>query len=131
VTSKHFVQYFKPNKMMSFTRRMSSAVLAKRAFSSVSPKVAIGQNILRLDAIFNAADEAALTKAAAAPLPSVDPNNLPVQLKSLSGWYALDSVSAGDKFVPNPNAWQNKNFWEYAADEAKRPETWPFIVGFM
>jgi hypothetical protein len=117
--------------MMSFTRRLSSAVLAKRAFSSVSPKVSIGQNFLRLEEIFNAADEAALTKVAAAPLPSVDPNNLPAQLKSLSGWYALDTVSTSDKFIPNPNAWYNKNFWDYAAGEAMRYETWPFIMGFL
>lgn len=116
---------------MSLTMRRMGGVMMKKSFSSVSPKIAIGQNILRLDAIYNAADEASLTKIAASPLPSVDPNNLPPQLQSLSGWYALDSVSASDKFIPDPTAWQNQGFWEFVGSEAKRDQTWPFIVGFL
>jgi hypothetical protein len=128
----HFQKQVHFCKMLSSSvRRFGSTLVAKKAFSSVSPKIAIGQHILRLDEIFHAADEAALTKIAASPLPSVDPNNLPAQLKDLASWYALDNVSASDKFIPDPDAWQNKKFWDFVVEDAQRNETWPFLAGFV
>lgn len=108
-----------------------SASLATRAFSTVSPKIAIGQGILRLEHLATIQDEAALEKFGSFKAADISVDNLPASLKELQTWYSLDKVSANDKYIPDPTAWQNMPFWEFVGHESKRAETWPFLVGFL
>ncbi len=114
-------------------RRLNNGPLARRAMSTSaeSAKVTIARNILRLKEIAEAKDEAALQKIGSSALPAVDTANLPKELASLSGYFSLGSVAGSDKFIPDPKAWQNMNFFEFAGEEVKRSETWPFFVGFV
>ncbi len=54
--------------------------------------------------------------------------NLPIELAELETHLAA-SVTPG-QFKPNPDAWQNKDFFTFVTIEATRTETWPFVVGF-
>jgi hypothetical protein len=96
-----------------------------------SPKVTIVKNILLLKKISAAKDDAALAQALAAELPTVDSNNLPDELKEFHPYLALSNVSKSEKFVPDPSAWQNMSFFDFALVEGQRAETWPFFVGLM
>lgn len=108
-----------------------SAVLTKaaqRSFSTESPKLTIARNLLMMQRIAEAKDEAALAKVT---LPTVDAANLPAELSSLAGYFQLSSVAGTGTYNKDPNAWQNMGFWDFAATEAQRDETWPFLVGFV
>jgi hypothetical protein len=118
--------------MSMLARSFRGVAVGKSFFSTAaSPKIAIAQNIMRLKTISEAADEAALAKAVAAPLPNIDVNNLPKELDDFGPMIALGALKSGDKFVPDPKAWQNMGWMDLAQHEYSRPEVWPFVVGFM
>lgn len=117
---------------MSFAvRSIRTAAFASKSFSTLAPKAVVGQNILRLKEIGAAADEAALTKISGSALPAFDGKNIPAELEQLRPYFELDNVAVSEPFIPDPTAWQNKSFWDFAAEEATRAETWPFLMGFM
>eukprot|EP00388_Colpodella_angusta_P030160 GDKK01018753.1.p1 GENE.GDKK01018753.1~~GDKK01018753.1.p1 ORF type:complete len:129 (+),score=31.97 GDKK01018753.1:2-388(+) len=85
-----------------------------------------------LHEISQATDEATLAKISARGLPNVDLANSPQELKELESYFSLSSVTAGgEKFKPDPTAWQNMGPLAYAGAELQRAETWPFFVGFV
>lgn len=110
-------------KNLKFACKFSSSAIE-------SPKITIAKNLLLLRNISEANDEESLQKVLSAPLPVIDVNNLPAELKDLEEYLALGS-SADDKYIPDPTAWQNKQGFQVAVDEAKREEVWPLIVGSM
>jgi len=113
--------------LRSLTRKTFSSGAVR--CMSTSPKMTIAQNVLVLENIVKAKTEAELD-AAVKNVAQIDENNLPTILEPLkNSYFALDKVTVAEPFVPNPNAWQNKPFWEFAREEAGRAETWPFLVG--
>ncbi len=120
---------------MSLMSRRLQMNVVRRGLSSAaveSPKITIARNVLRLKQLAEAKDEAALQAAATAALPAVDAANLPKELASLSGLFALGgSSTTAQKYIPDPQAWQNKGFFDFAGEEVARSETWPFFVGFV
>jgi hypothetical protein len=90
----------------------------------------MAQNIMRLKAISEATNEEALKAAMAAPAVAIDAANLPEALADYGPMLTLGAMKADDKFIPDPNAWQNMSFGDLAVHEIKRAETWPFVVGF-
>jgi len=118
---------------MALSRRVSTVVL-RRGLSTVaveSPRVTIARNILALENVLGAKDEAALKSVLTAAAPTVDIANAPQELAALKNYFAVQASAGADKFIPDPNAWQNKDFWSFAAEEVQRAETWPFFVGFV
>lgn len=116
---------------MSLSLRMTKGALSSgRSFSTVAPKIAIAQNIMRLKAISEATTEEALKAAMAAPAATIDANKLPEALADYGPMLSLGSMKAGDKFIPDPTAWQNMSWGDLAVHEMKRAETWPFVFGF-
>ncbi len=116
------------------SRRLQMNVVRSGLSSAAveSPKITIARNVLRLKQLAEAKDEAALQAAATAALPAVDAANLPKELASLSGLFALGgSSTTAQKYIPDPQAWQNKGFFDFAGEEVARSETWPFFVGFV
>jgi hypothetical protein len=95
-----------------------------------SPKITIAKNLLLLKNISEANDEESLQQVLSAPLPVIDINNLPAELKDLEEYLVL-GASTTEKYIPDPTAWQNKNGFQVAADEAQREEVWPLIVGSL
>lgn len=108
---------------------LHSQKAAMRQMSTEAPKVTIARNILFMQRVAEAKDEAALQKIA---LPNVDLANLPTELSSMSGYLSLTAAAAStEKFTADPTAWQNMDFAAFAATEAQRTETWPFLLGFV
>lgn len=107
------------------TVRKLSAVVAE------SPRETVARNILLLNEIAGAKDEAALVKVASATLPAVDFKNLPPELADVSTYFSTSGVAVGAKFIPDPKAWQNMSFGKFAQTEVMRNETFPFFMGFM
>ena len=110
-------------KNLKFACKFSSSAIE-------SPKITIAKNLLLLRNISEANDEESLQKVLSAPLPAIDVNNLPEELKDLEEYLVLGS-GADDKYIPDPTAWQNKSGFGVAADEVQRSEVWPLIVGSM
>lgn len=108
---------------------LHSQKAAVRQMSTESPKVTIARNILFMQRVAEAKDEGALQNLA---LPNVDLANLPSELSPMSGYLSLTATAAStEKFTADPTAWQNMDFAAFAATEAQRTETWPFLVGFV
>lgn len=106
--------------------------IAKKYLSTtdVNNKVAIARNILLLKEISAAKDEEQLNQLLSSDkLPEIDINNLPAELKDFKDYLTLSNINSTDKFTPDSNAWQNKSFGDFAAEEATRRDTFPFIIG--
>jgi hypothetical protein len=117
--------------MSLINRSLRSTVVGKRFFSSVSPKVAIAQHIMMMREISAAKDEATLNKIAAAGLPSLDVANPPSEFEDFKGYFALSAMKSTDTFTPDPTAWMNMPWGQYAYTEFGREHTWPFFIGYM
>eukprot|EP00600_Ochromonadales_sp_CCMP1393_P007428 CAMPEP_0174962344 /NCGR_PEP_ID=MMETSP0004_2-20121128/4733_1 /TAXON_ID=420556 /ORGANISM="Ochromonas sp., Strain CCMP1393" /LENGTH=126 /DNA_ID=CAMNT_0016210869 /DNA_START=159 /DNA_END=539 /DNA_ORIENTATION=- len=91
----------------------------------------MAQHVMLMKEISQAADEEALAKLSNSALPSIDVENPPKELEEWSTYFSLGAVGTSEKFTPDPTAWQNMGFGDYAATEAQRSETWPFLVGFI
>lgn len=117
---------------MALSRRISTTVLRRGlATAAEAPRVTVARNILALEHVIAAKDEAALKSVLAAAAPTVDLANLPKELSQLKSYFAVQTAAGSDKFIPDPEAWQNKDFFSFAAEEVQRSETWPFFVGFV
>eukprot|EP00286_Rhodomonas_abbreviata_P001944 CAMPEP_0181291398 /NCGR_PEP_ID=MMETSP1101-20121128/1945_1 /TAXON_ID=46948 /ORGANISM="Rhodomonas abbreviata, Strain Caron Lab Isolate" /LENGTH=140 /DNA_ID=CAMNT_0023395785 /DNA_START=87 /DNA_END=509 /DNA_ORIENTATION=+ len=105
----------------------------KKFFSTISqsPKIAIAQHIMLLKEIAAAKDDAALSAISTSNLPAIDTENLPAELEDLKTYFALSEASSSETFTPDPTAWQNMSPMAFAATEAVRADTWPFLVGFI
>lgn len=114
--------------MLSYNLLIIYFVISYRSVDPANPRVAFAKNYLKMELIQNAKNEAELD-AAVKFNPAVDMDNLSVypELEALG----LNSAPPkGDStFTHDSTAWQNMNFGDYVATEAKRDETWPFIVG--
>lgn len=112
------------------SRRVLQAI-SRRSFATSTtpenPRFKIASNLLKLQAIRAASDEASL-KAAVEAKYVIDPSKLPADLKPLEGYLASAPPASG-KFQYNSEFWQNKPFLEYVQIEAQRDYTWPFLVG--
>jgi hypothetical protein len=116
------------NKMLRRTI-FSTAKLSVRNMSTESPKLTIARNLLMMEKVSEAETEAELQKLS---LPTVDLKNLPAELASVADFFSQTSnASSGAKFEHDPKAWQNMKFLDFVQEEIKRPETWPFYVGFV
>jgi len=96
-----------------------------------SPKLTIAKNMMLLKELSHAKTEADLQKAYDAPMASVNLSALPAELEGLSAYFSTDSVSSAEPYIPDPTAWQNKNFGAFAWEECQRAETWPFVVSLI
>ncbi len=105
--------------MSSVSKRLFSAAVAK------SSKTVLLEKTLQFSAIAAAKNEEELTKATKSFV--YDPNNIPDEWKDLAA-AAATGGGASDKYVPDPDAWFNKPFLQFAAQESTREETWPFIM---
>ena len=119
--------------MSLINRGVRQFVVGKRFFSAAvaSPKVAIAQNILMMQQIAGATDEAALTKISSSGLPTIDINTPPQGFEDFKTYFALGSLKSNEKFTPDPTAWQNMGAADFAGTELMRAETWPFFAGFV
>ena len=117
---------------------MSRLFLAKRVFSgltgtrafSESPRITIAKNLLKLNAVRAATDEASLQKALTANY-DVDFHALPGEIQPLGSYFAAaPAAGATGGFVQDKTAWQNMNLLDYVGTESQRDETWPFLVGY-
>jgi len=61
--------------------------------------------------------------------PAVDMSNLQPAIAHMKDYLASAGAAGASGFAKDPAAWQNMSFGEMAAEEVKRKETWPFIVG--
>ena len=107
--------------MIRFGRRGFSSL------SSESPRVAIAKDMLKFEAIAKSTSDAELA-AASKLAPSIDTAALPSSISHLKGFLSQASNSSST-FVKDPNAWQNLSFGAFAAKEAGRKETYPFLIG--
>lgn len=107
-----------------FRTLISRNVVAKRAFST--SRMTVAQNVLVLEEL-SAATTAEALVSAAQKKHGIDVANLPASLSSWSAYLASGSSSEA-AFTPNANAWQNKQYVSMVAEDAKRQETWPFLV---
>jgi hypothetical protein len=102
-----------------------------RSFSSVvaeTPRMTIAKNIMRFKEISQANSEASLA-AASKVNPEINLGALPAELDGLQGYLSSAAASSTQKFVKDPNVWQNLPLASYITTEASRDNTWPFVVG--
>lgn len=122
---------------MSLLRKtMQASLMKNRFFSSAavvteSPKITIARHLLLLKQIAAAKDEAKLDELSKSGLPTIDLNNLSSDFDDFKSYFALSTLQKGDKFIPDPTAWQNMDALSFASTELQRAETWPFFVGFV
>lgn len=107
--------------------RIITRNLITRKFSTQNPRIQIVENLLKIKAIRSATNEKSL-QAALTSNYGIDASNLPSEVSQLSEY--LESAPTSEKFIPNPNHWQNKPLFEYIQIEAQRDYTWPFLFGF-
>jgi len=81
-----------------------------------------------MELIQNAKNEAELD-AAVKFNPAVDIDNLSVYPELEPLGLNAAPPKGNSSFTHDSTAWQNMSFGDYVATEAKRDETWPFIVG--
>lgn len=110
---------------------LSCSRISKQLFSSItvtaSPREIIVSNILKLNSINNAKDDASLD--ASLKSITIDIHNLPEEVQGLEHYLMGANTSVAEKFSYDPKAWQNLPFWDSVALEVGRLETWPFLVG--
>ena len=111
--------------------RGAFSTTCKKSMSTESPKILMAQNLLRLTEVKAAGSAEDLAKLDSSPLTSIDLNALPTVLVPYKPYFDLGKVSSSDEYIPDPTAWQNMSFWDFAAVEAQREETWPFLVGVV
>ena len=108
--------------MIRATRVIRSAVAAE------GPRMTIAKNVLMFQELKAAGNEGALDAAMKATH-TVDVANLPPAIAHMKDYLAAAGSTGASGFAKDPAAWQNMSFGEMAAEEVKRNETWPFIVG--
>lgn len=113
----------------TLTRRLVSVGRRQMSAAVESPHQTIAKNILRIQHISEADSEAAMNAAANDAIADVNLTNLPEELKEYKAFFGVPGLAGGEPYVPDPEAWQNKPFWEFAQEEVQRTETWPLFVG--
>ena len=111
----------------NLTRNAKAMGMVARKMST--PKQVIAQNMVLLKNMSEAKTEAEFESIYAAAPVAVDINALPTEFAHLKPYFDLDAVTSAVPFTPDPTAWQNKSFGEFAVEEAQREETWPFLAG--
>ena len=104
-----------------------------RTMSNVSSqnRLNIAQGLLRAKAIRASKDEAAV-KAASSSAPAIDAHHLPAELSEFSNYLVSGGAQASAPFVPDPNAWQNKVWYQFMYEEYTRPfQKHIFIFGTL
>lgn len=112
--------------LRSITNRGVQVAL-RRGLSTESPKMTIAKNYLLLKELSSATTETELADKFANP-PAADMALMPAELTS---YFSTAATSSAEPYIPDPTAWQNMPFWQYAGEEVKRAQTWPFLVGLM
>ena len=103
--------------------------VAKRNFSTQSPRVQIVNGFLKLRAIRQANNDTAINAALGTTYSDASAT-MPKEAKEAFEGY-LASAPSADKFVADPTHWQNQPFFSYIIQEVKRPYVWPFMVGVV
>lgn len=106
-------------------RQLSSLV------TGTNPRVTIMQNMLSLESIMNAKDEASLMAATTA-VHEIDPKCLPPSLEGMERYLAATPKSdVSEGYMRNPKYWQNETFWGFWRAEFNRPFFMPFVKAFV
>eukprot|EP00349_Pseudokeronopsis_sp_Brazil_P009506 CAMPEP_0202970870 /NCGR_PEP_ID=MMETSP1396-20130829/21349_1 /ASSEMBLY_ACC=CAM_ASM_000872 /TAXON_ID= /ORGANISM="Pseudokeronopsis sp., Strain Brazil" /LENGTH=155 /DNA_ID=CAMNT_0049699701 /DNA_START=31 /DNA_END=498 /DNA_ORIENTATION=+ len=108
--------------------RKSFSKLAVRQLSTISPRETVVRNLILMEQIRNAETIEELKALSNGPLPPLDAAS--IQALKQTDYLNRTFGGGNTKFVPDPTAWQNMSYLDMAAVEAKRAETWPFLVGF-
>jgi hypothetical protein len=90
----------------------------------------IAQNIVAMNAITAATDDAAIVAAAKASSRAVDVAALPAELAGFES-YLANAAAASSSYAKDSSSWHNQSFFDLVVAEASRESTWPFLVGIF